>query len=86
MILCTFEGVEMPNVKFESSKFTSREAIVTNFFGLILLVDVELRTNLSTGWTSISTRSTGVSRGFSTESSSRTLSRTLLLSFNDDVF
>lgn len=85
MILSTFEeGVEMLNAKFESSKFTSREAIVTNFFELIL--DVELRTNLSTGWTSTSTRSTGVSRGFSTESSSRTLSRTLLLTFDDDVF
>ena len=80
MILSTFEkGVKMLNAKFESC-----EAIVTNFFDLIL--DVELRTNLSTGWTSTSTRSTGVSRGFSTESSSRTLSRTLLLSFDDDVF
>lgn len=47
----------MLNAKFESSKFKSREAIVTNFFDLIL--DVELRTNLSTGWTSTSTRSTG---------------------------
>ena len=75
----------MLNAKFESSKFKSRKEIVTNFFDLLIL-DVELRTNLSTGWTSTSTRSTGVSRGFSTESSSRTLSRTLLLSFDDDVF
>ena len=43
----------MLNAKFDSSKFKSREAIVTNFFDLIL--DVELRTNLSTGWTSTST-------------------------------
>ena len=51
MILSTFEeGAEMLNAKFESSKFTSREAIVTNFVDLIL--DVELRSNLSTGWTS----------------------------------
>ena len=58
----------MLSAKFESSKFTSHEAIVTNFFDLLL--DVELQSNLSTGWASTSTRSTGDSKRFSTESSS----------------